>query len=311
MQNEIDLSIIIVNYKSGQYIKRCIVSVREKIKDLSFEIIIINNDSMQLSELSSDNVKIINSGENIGFGRANNLGTEEAQGKYILFLNPDTLLLTDNIKKIIREFERDKKIGIIGSKLVDELGNAEKWSVGYETNIINLIRNNLGITKSRKIWESQEKTETDCVSGAAMFIKKELFDNVGGFDEIFFMYFEDEDLCKRARQAGYKIIYFPEFTIKHFCGKSFENEASQNSDLKHKAKSSEAPISFHQDSEKPSFPYSVLKQSDNYSAKEGKKSQKDYFYASQDYYFQKHFGKITGWTIRVLRKILRFNLRNI
>ncbi len=274
MQNKIALSIIMVNYKSEQCIEKCIVSVREKIKNLSFEIIIVNNDKNPSSRLltsdavgyggqvtlpleKEENIKTINSEENIGFGRANNLGAKEARGEYLLFLNPDTILLTENIKKVIGEFEGNEKIGIIGLRLVDESGNAEKWSAGDEANAINLIRNNLGLAKSRKIWESKEKTETDRVSGSAMFIKKELFDNIGGFDENFFMYFEDEDLCKRVKQAGYKILYFPEAEVRHLGGESFEN----------------------------------------------KKEQKKLFYASQDYYFQKHFGKVTGWAVKFLRKI--------
>ena len=89
MQNEITLSIIIVNYKSERYIEKCIVSIREKIKDLSFEIIVVNNDE---SDIEFDNVKIINSGENVGFGRANNLGAKEARGKYLLLDRKSTRL---------------------------------------------------------------------------------------------------------------------------------------------------------------------------------------------------------------------------
>ncbi|GBE16976.1 N-acetylglucosaminyl-diphospho-decaprenol L-rhamnosyltransferase [bacterium BMS3Abin15] len=288
MQNEITLSIIIVNYKSERYIEKCIVSIREKIKDLSFEIIVVNNDE---SDIEFDNVKIINSGENVGFGRANNLGAKEARGKYLLFLNPDTLLLTENIKKVVEEFENNEKIGMVGPRLLTIKNETQRWCAGAESSLLNLIRNNFGATKSKKIWESKEKTRADWVSGAAMFIKKELFYRLSGFDEKFFMYFEDEDLCKRVRSTGYKIIYFPEVEIKHLGGKSFENKTLKDSNLTCKTKSSEAFLS--------------VKALASAEAKEGKKAQKNYFYASQDYYFQKHFGKLTSWIVKFLRKVFK------
>ena len=278
-----ELSIIIVNYQSEEYLKKCLLSLRNKIKDFEPEIIVVNNDdkkinimsfrapdasrgveksrdpsasSDMLSDCAQDDIKIINSGENLGFGKANNLAAKNASGEILWFLNPDTKIIPENIKELLNKFSSNPKVGIIGPKLITESGNIQGWIAGYETNLWNLIRNNLGFPKSKKIWESEEKKEADWVTGAAMFIKKDLFQKLGGFDEKFFMYFEDEDLCKRARQTGYKVIYCPNFIVRHLGGKSFEN----------------------------------------------KKEQKKYYYASQDYYFQKHFGKFTAFWVKVLRK---------
>lgn len=256
IQNKITLSVIIVNYKSEQYLGACMASIRKALQNVTTEFIVVNNDDVAMS-ISDADVKIINLQENYGFSRANNIGAREARGKYMLFLNPDTLFISGDLMEIIREFEKDDRIGIIGPKLLTEIGKSQEWSAGVDVTLGDLIRNNLGIKKSKKIWESECKLSVSWVTGAALFIKKELWTKLGGFDDNFFMYFEDVDLCKRVRDNGYGVLYWPSVKIRHLGGASSEN----------------------------------------------KKTQKGYFYASQDYYFQKHFGKPTAFIIEVLRKI--------
>lgn len=261
MENKIKISIIIVIYKGQPYLKSCLDSIFDNVKGVNLEVIIVNNNPQKLDLSDSDpRIKIINAGQNLGFGRGHNLGAKSASGEILWLLNTDTEILAGDIREIIREFIEKGEMGITGARLIGENNKEQEWSTGVESTLWDLIKNNLGIKSSRKIWESKKKKEADWVSGTSLFIRKELFEKIGGFDEKFFMYFEDIDLCKRVREAGYKVIYFPEFVIKHFGGKSFESSTLQ----------------------------------------------KKYYYQSQDYYFEKHFGKLKSGLVKLLRKLFIF-----
>lgn len=255
METKPQISFVIVNYKGEPYLERCLSSIFECAENLEKEIIIANNGSDLLS--ISENVKIINIPENKGFGSACDIGAKEASGNILCFLNSDTEILSD-IEEVLKYFDTAKKIGIIGTKLVDENNKIQEWCAGKEINLTDIIGNNLGFKRSKEIWESKNSVGCAWVSGACLFIKKELFEKLNGFDEKFFMYFEDIDLCRRARNLGYKIIYSSEFTVKHFGGKSFDSE----------------------------------------------KEQKKLYYESQDYYFEKHFGKIKHNLLKLIRRLL-------
>lgn len=226
------LSIIIVNYRGEKYIKNCLASVRDKFGDLAVrEIIFVNNDEKKKLIVANDNysfnIKIIDSGRNKGFGAGINLGAKEAQGEYLLFLNLDTEILSENIADILDKFKENKKIAIIGPRLVTSKGETQWWCAGKEFTFWRLFKNNLGIIESKNIWESKNEIFADWVSGGAMFVRKDVFEKLEGFDEKFFMYFEDEDLCRRARSGGYKILYSPGFTVRHFGGKGRDNWIKQ------------------------------------------------------------------------------------
>jgi GT2 family glycosyltransferase len=219
------LSFVIVNYQSEKYLTKCISSVKEKILGVEYKIIIVNNDDLDLGGLSE--AIIINSGKNIGFGAACNLGAKVAQGEFLCFLNPDTEIVSENIRDLLSEFEKDEKLSIAGPRLVDEKNNTQKWIAGKEITIWSTLLNNLGYKRDQKIWESAGKIECAWISGASMFIRKDIFQKLGGFDEKFFMYFEDIDLCRRARQLDCRVLYFPELEVKHFGGKSFLDKKTQ------------------------------------------------------------------------------------
>lgn len=259
MDKKPQISFIIVNYQSTHYLEKCLGSLLSNSKLIEKEIIIVNNDDSFLSV--EGDIKVIKSPQNSGFGSACNLGAKEACGKYLCFLNPDTEIISDNFQKIISEFENNEKTGVIGIKLEEENGKTQEWSAGREVNLWDIIGNNLGLKRSKKIWENKTKVECAWVSGACLFIRKELFEKLEGFDEKIFLYFEDIDLCKRAIKLNCKILYFPEIIIKHFGGKSSDS----------------------------------------------KKEQKKIYYKSQDYYFQKHFGRMQCFLLKTLRQL---TLRN-
>jgi GT2 family glycosyltransferase len=218
------ISFIIVNYQSEKYLEKCISSIKEKILGVDYEIIVVNNDSFEI-QLPSD-TKIINVGKNVGFGAGCNIGARKAQGKILCFLNPDTEIVSERIHEFIQEFN-DSNIGIIGPKLVTRDNKIQEWSTGIETTLLNVVLNNFKVKRGKKIWESPKIIECDWVSGAAIFVRNDIFKKLRGFDEKFFTYFEDEDLCRRAKEEGYKILYYPDFTVKHFGGISFSSKKEQ------------------------------------------------------------------------------------
>lgn len=253
---ETKLSIIYVIYQNSDDILVSLASLREKSKSDETEIIIVINGGPNI-DLGLAGVKIIKTDENIGFARACNLGARETHGEIIWFLNPDTEIISNNLEKVLDFFNEDKRIGIIAPQLITKDGKIQDWSAGFQPSLWDLMRNNLGFPRSRKIWMSDNFQEADWVSGTSLFIRKDLFEKLQGFDKKYFMYFEDIDLCVRMRSLGYKVIYFPEFKIKHLGGKSFNDN----------------------------------------------KLQKNYYYSSQDYYFNKHLGKIQSVLVKELRKI--------
>lgn len=220
------LSIIIVNFRSEQCLSRCIASIYDNF-NVDLEIIIVNNDQTEkLENVCRDfpNVRIINRGKNIGFGAGNNLGAKYVNGKIILFLNPDTEILSENIEDVLAQFDKDCNLGVLGAQLINKTGKVQDWSVGNETGLWDIARNNLKIPRSRKIWESKKSLLVDWVSGTAFFIRRDIFEKIGKFDENFFMYFEDIDLCRRTRKAGKKVLYFPDFEVRHYGGESYKNK---------------------------------------------------------------------------------------
>jgi N-acetylglucosaminyl-diphospho-decaprenol L-rhamnosyltransferase len=218
------LSVIIVNYKSEKYLAACLSSIKEKLLNVDYEIIVVNNDDTNIQ--CPDAVKIINSGKNIGFGAACNLGAEEARGETLLFLNPDTEIVSNNIAELIKKFE-NKKLAAIGPRLITEDKKTQAWCVGRDISFWQLLKNNLGVVDSKKIWESERETQTDWISGAALFLRKKDFERADGFDEKYFMYAEDMDLCRKIRMLGQDVVYAPQFVVLHKGGKSRDNFLKQ------------------------------------------------------------------------------------
>lgn len=232
IQMRMILSFIIINYKSEKYLQKCLSSIKEKILGVSYEIIVVNNDTKNVethrnASLQGGNIKIINTGKNIGFGAGCNVGAKSAQGEILCFLNPDTEILSDNIGDILNKFQNDEKLGVIGPRLLTDKGKTQWWCAGKDFSLGQLFKNNFGRIESKKIWESEKEVMSDWVSGAALFMKRDVFEKIKGFDERFFMYAEDMDLCRRTRNAGHKVLYCPQFVILHKGGKSRDNLIKQ------------------------------------------------------------------------------------
>lgn len=221
-----DVSIIIVNYNTEKLILDCLDSIYEKTEGLEFEVIVVDNDSPNKPDiLKNDNrIKYIQSDTNLGFGKANNLGVKESNGKYIFCLNPDTLLINNAIKELFDFIEKHSECGICGSNLYHEDRTPGHSYEVLDPGIYQEFINSRTCT-FQKFNENFNKTnhhkEVSHVVGASLMISKKLFDEIGGFDKDFFMYLEETYLCYEVKKKGYKIFNVPNAEIIHLEGQSF------------------------------------------------------------------------------------------
>lgn len=231
-----DVSVILVNYNTLHLTKECIDSIFEKTQGISFEIILVDNDSQDGSreQFSKDKrIIFIESGGNIGFGRANNLGVKKATGKYIFFLNTDTLLVNNAIKCFFDYCEEHShdKFGGIGCLLQDKEGNTIHSFAHFPTLTSNIrdflvapIYKKLGKTYQRYDTTDDDVTKdsfrVDYVTGADLFVSRELIDKCGAFDKDFFMYFEETEMQHRWSRAGYPSTIIKTPKIIHLEGGS-------------------------------------------------------------------------------------------
>ncbi|MCV6608577.1 MAG: glycosyltransferase family 2 protein [Campylobacterales bacterium] len=239
----IDVSIIIVNYNTKELLKNCIESILEKTSDINYEVIVFDNLSTDdnYSFLKDyPNVKPILSKENLGFGRGNNKAVESATGKYLFFLNPDTILHNNAVKKFFDYFEANsQELGALGCYLSDEEGDVihsfaefkrvRKTMIGkYEKSIKRLLF--LDVLRKKKQNKSYHKIdetkEVDYITGADLFMTKSLFEKIGGFDEEFFMYYEETEMQYRISKLGLKRVVINTPEIAHLEGQSFNNKPS-------------------------------------------------------------------------------------
>jgi len=213
--NSEKISIIIVTFRSGRYLEKCIASLYNFERKEKFEIIIVNNgtkDNINNVKNLYPEITILNN-DNKGFAQAVNIGVKKAKGDLLFFLNPDTELVESLFDKVKKEFELDIKISAISPRVIEKNDKNQEWVFGNKLTLLQLIKNNLFGDLEK---DFSEKKNVDWISGASMFIRKEDFLSIGGFDDNFFLYFEDIDLCSRLKKNGRKIVYLPEVKIKHF-----------------------------------------------------------------------------------------------
>jgi O-antigen biosynthesis protein len=232
----VDVSIVIVNYNVKDLVDNCIASIyKSNTGDHSLEIFLVDNNSIDGSadfiREKHSSVIVIENEENIGFSKANNLALRQAKGKYILILNPDTILEEGTFSKMIKFCEQNPKAGAVTSKLIlanGQLDSACKRS--FPTPGVAIPRM-LGLSKlfpkskffgkyNLSYLDENKIHKVDAICGAFMFIPGEALSKAGLFDEEYFMYGEDLDLCFRINKKGYDIYYYPEVTTIHLKGAS-------------------------------------------------------------------------------------------
>jgi len=223
------LTIQIVNFRSRHCLERCLFSISENLPvGVETDILLVNNETAPLEEIARKmkgriGLKTHEIGENVGFGKAHNAGFGASQGDVVLFLNPDTRVLPGALQALLDVFE-DQRVGITGPLLVDLAGKIESDCFGTRRTPLSTIGGKIFSQKKYSYPADGEIFETDWVSGGAMLVRRSVFEKMGGFDENFFMYFEDVDLCLRAKKQGMLIVVNPKARIFHESGKSFSSE---------------------------------------------------------------------------------------
>lgn len=226
----VNLSILILNYNTQKLTIECLESIVKNYKDQfvekSFEIILLDNNSKKetLGEikkfLSSEKIvnlpiKIIESKNNLGFAKGNNIAANSARGKYLLFLNSDTEILDKGLLGMVDFFDMNEKVAILGGKLTNVDGSKQP-SAGKFYTLGNVFLMLFGVEKFGFLRKSPNFiSRVDWISGACMMIKREIFDEIKGFDNDFFMYVEDMDLCFRANKRGFLTYFFPDINVIH------------------------------------------------------------------------------------------------
>lgn len=218
-----ELSVIIVNYNGLQYLKGCFDSLQDKLQGINYEIVVIDNnskdDSCAYIKQHYPAVVLIESKENYGFGKGNNEAVKHAKGEYILLLNNDTIL-QDNLLPVLEYIKADATIGAVGIKMLS--GDRDYLlSVGNFPNFRSVLKmKNIG--KVGKDIEEANFTknayDVDWISGSFLLMPKKMYDEIGGFDEKYFMYVEDVDLCREIYNKGYRRVFLPNYSYIHFVG---------------------------------------------------------------------------------------------
>lgn len=225
-------SVVIVNYASWPLTAGCVASLFATNYE-DFEVIVVDNDGLDASEPPKlpNVVRLIQNRENAGFGRACNQGIAAATGEYVVLINPDTVVEESFFERMRAFFEEHTGVGIVGPRILDA-GGGLQLSARREISIVSglLGRTSLLTRLFPKstfvkgqfpaVSELDHPTAVDWVSGACMVARREVLTNLGGFDERFFMYFEDADLCRRMRGAGWFVYYLPGVEVVHQTGGS-------------------------------------------------------------------------------------------
>ena len=250
------LSIIIVDWNVKPLLKRCLSSIFDYVKDLDYEVIVVDNASTDGSQeflskfkvypvksceagspmakfnrVKGLNFKVILNNQNNGFGKANNQALKQAKGKFILFLNPDTEITNGACQKIIRAMQENNKWGIVGCQLIGPDSGVQPSVRNFPTIVSQLLillklqylfpRVKILKKYFQADLDYQKLKEVDQVAGTFIMTRQEVIKKVGSFDERFHLWFEDIDFCYRVKRAGWKVIYYPQVNILHHGGQSF------------------------------------------------------------------------------------------
>ncbi|KAB8036832.1 glycosyltransferase [Silvanigrella paludirubra] len=224
------VSICIVNWNSGDLLNNCLKSISNQTPNI--EVIIFDNASSDKSIINIENkfptldLKIIKSDLNLGFGKACNILSKNSSKPYILFLNPDTEINKNALTKPIQFLLNNQNVAVCGIMLLNNANEVSRSCARFPK-FLNLIFTSLGLNKlSGKLfksfhmheWDHKTSSYVDHVIGAFYLIKKDIFEKLQGFDEDYFLYFEDLDLSKRVQKSGYKIFYMTDACAFHIGG---------------------------------------------------------------------------------------------
>jgi GT2 family glycosyltransferase len=240
-----DLSIIIVNWNSVDYLRSCLSTVHRETQGVHYEVIVVDNasdddcESMLRSEFPE--TRFIAASENLGFAKANNLGCEYADGDILLFLNPDTEIIGGALLGMLAYLRTDPGAGAAGARLLNTDGTLQTSCVQAFPTIVNQVLDMEILRRLFPTWKlwgvrplfvpHRLGAEVDAISGACFMIRRSVFEQVGRFSEQYFMYADDLDLSYKVRQAGYSIVWLSHCEVVHHGGKSSAKQADCFADV--------------------------------------------------------------------------------
>lgn len=233
MTGPVKLSVIIVNYNHKYFPRLAIEALEKSQADFKFEIIVVDNASTDIESLTflnraseQDRITLIKLPKNIGFGQGNHAGVQRANGEFLFFHNPDIKVEDDSLQKIVKYMDKHHEIGILGPKLLYPSGTVQE-SCRRNMKMFDLIfkRTFLGRMPAFKgrvqkylmsDYDHTKVQDVDLITGAAMIMRRSVYDQVGGFDKRYFLFMEDFDLCRMVHEAGLKVVYYPEVVLEHY-----------------------------------------------------------------------------------------------
>ena len=241
-----ELSIIIVNYNVKEFLQNLVHSLQKAVSKINHEIIVVDNasddGSVEFIREKFPQITLIVNQTNLGFSKANNAALKIAKGKFILLINPDTIVSEDTITKMIEFLNEHPDAGLAGCKILNPDGSLQlacrrsfpgPWtSFCKVTGLSTLFPKSKLFAKYNLTYLDENSTyEVDAISGSFMMMKREAYEKVGGFDEQFFMYGEDLDLCYRIQKNGYKVYYYPGTQIIHYKGESTKRSSLDETNI--------------------------------------------------------------------------------
>lgn len=234
------LTIVIVNWNSVNYLRGCLAAVYATTRDVEFEVIVVDNGSYDgCAALISNEfqcVRFLQGTLNLGFARANNLAVAEAEGEFLLFLNPDTIPVNGSIDSLVTSIQSLPTAGTAGARILNADGSLQTSCIqAYPTMMNQLLDSQLlrRTVPRADLWGTaplfaklRRPTPVEAISGACLLTRKPIFEELGGFSTDFFMYYEDIEYCYRVARAGWKNYYVPDAVVIHYGGKSCESSSA-------------------------------------------------------------------------------------
>jgi len=225
---------VIVSFNTREVLRRCLETLEAEATQLSLEILVVDNGSrdgsVEMVARQFPQVRLMPAGQNLGFAAANNLMYPLGQGRYVVLLNSDAFLQPGALQRALEHMDREPKAGLGGGRLIGEDG-AWQPSARQFPSIFNDFLSLTGLAhhfRKSRLWgradrtwaDPMEEAETDWVPGAFSIIRTTVLEEIGGFDEAFFLYYEEVDLCRRIKAAGYAVRYWPDIVVVHLGGES-------------------------------------------------------------------------------------------
>jgi N-acetylglucosaminyl-diphospho-decaprenol L-rhamnosyltransferase len=240
-----DLSIIIVNWNSANYLRACLSSVYRETQGIEFEVIVVDNASddgcEKIVKEEFPQAQFIQSGENLGFARANNLGFAHSHGNCLLFLNPDTEIIGNALSRMLFHLRTYPSLGAVGARLLNTDGSLQMSCIQAFPTICNQVLDSELLRRAFPNWRgwgmrplfqhSDQPAEVDSISGACFMVKRSVFEQAGMFGEQYFMYSDDLDLSYKIKERGFTIHYVNDCKVVHHGGKSSGRRDDHFSDL--------------------------------------------------------------------------------